>query len=539
MRRCRLLMIVAVACVLSVAAGAGCKKGTPTTCKGWAKYLKSPVRARDAIKNLGDLRCKESLADLEAIFPTSQYKDDILTTVKAINDPKGSISLLKKALADPSAAILAAAVAEDFAAPELRPALLEILSTDKAMKARLNALKALAKLDQASLKADEDLLIQLLRNDPNLQGFEVNALAAELLGHLASEKAVPDLVVGLFVRAQHGGALYSSCRKALVRIGKPAVDAIVGVMTNDPKAADLIKALDDSAKRMGIASWQWRDGPEFIQVLGDLRDPVAAKVIAASLAKPLVPPVGVDQRVMQTWQMAQQNRIAMAMIGLWNTGDASVATLLEEVVLTVDNDAKQRLDTATTISLLPNFAGIGPLLDIYRKSSEEGFRAPLLKPIALGLDWAHQDAFMRLIAADRSDFVKERATGKDADAVEFKAIVNVLRDCKEGDTDCLIAKLKGDDPVISGKAAVLLAGMKGVDSKKALAALFEKYPATDPISMVDLRRFMLLAIWRLGDATNVPDVERLLRSDRDRKGAGYWIDELETFIPPLSRKAAR
>ena len=536
MRHPMMFMSVTLACALFLAAGTGCKKGTPTTCTGWAKFLKSPIKARDAIKNLGDLRCKENLGDLEAIFPTSQYKDDILATVKAINAPEASISLLKKALADPAAATLGAAVAEDFAQQALRPALVEILTTDKAIKARANAVKAIAKIDKVSLKADEDLFIQLLRNDPNIQGIEVNALAAEMLGEMHSEKAVPQLVVGLFMRSQRGGQLYTSCRKALVKIGKPSVDAIVAVMTNDPKAANLVNDLTDSAKRMGLADWQWRDGPEFIQVLGDLRDPAAAKVVAASLAKPLVPPVGVDQRVMQTWQMAQQNRIAMSMIGLWNVGGAEVAAALKEVVLTVDNDAKQRLDTATTISLLPGFSGIPILLDVYRKSTEESFRAPLLKPIALGLDWEHYDAFMKAIAADKSQFVKARASGNDADAAEFAAIVGVLKDCKEGDTNCLIGKLKGDDPVIGGKAAVLLAGMKGVDRPKALAALFEKYPLTDPVTMVDFRRFMLLAMWRLGDKTNVPDVERLLRSDRDRKGASYWIDELETFIPPLSRK---
>jgi len=530
------LMSVALGCALFLVAGSGCKKGTPTTCKGWAKYLQSPVKARDAIKNLGDLRCKESLGDLEAVFPKSQYKDDILATVKAINAPEASVSIVKKALADPTAATLGAAVAEDFALQEFRPALVEILTTDKAMKARANAIKAMAKIDKTSLKTDEDLFIQLLRNDPNIQGIDVNELAAEMLGEMQSEKAVPQLVVGLFVRAQRGGSLYTACRKALVKIGNPSVDAIIGVLSNDPKAADLVNELTASAKRMGLGDWQWRDGPEFIQVLGDLRDPAAAKIIAASLAKPLVPPVGVDQRVMQTWQMAQQNRIAMAMIGLWNVGNAEVAPILKKVVLTIDNDAKQRLDTATTLSLLPGFEGISHLLDIYRQSDEESFRAPLLKPIALGLDWAHYDAFIKAIAADKSQFVKARASGNDADAAEFAALVGVLKDCKEGDTDCLIGKLKGDDPVIGGKAAVLLAGMKGVDRQKALAALFEKYPLTDPVTMVDFRRFMLLAIWRLGDKANVPDIERLLRSDRERKGASYWIDELETFIPPLSRK---
>jgi len=212
-------------------------------------------------------------------------------------------------------------------------------------------------------------------------------------------------------------------------------------------------------------------------------------------------------------------------------------------VTNADNDAKQRLDTASTLALMANFAGVSALVDIYAKEKDERFRAPLVKPLALGLDWSNRDAALKLLQSDKSPLVKERITKNEAkpdetspDALDFATMMSVLVECKQGDLDCLIGKLKGDDPVIGGKAAVLLAGMKGVDRQKALAALFEKYPLTDPVTMVDFRRFMLLAIWRLGDKANVPDIERLLRSDRERKGASYWIDELETFIPPLSRK---
>ena len=141
-------------CTVFTIAGAGCKKGTPTTCKGWAKLLKSPVKGRDAIKNLGELRCKESLSALEEVFPSSQYKDQLLQSVHAINAPLESVSLLKKALADPEAAVQAAAVVEDFAIPELRQPLLDVLTSDVSYKARENALKALIKLDGGNLKQD-------------------------------------------------------------------------------------------------------------------------------------------------------------------------------------------------------------------------------------------------------------------------------------------------------------------------------------------------------------------------------------------------
>ncbi len=531
---------IVVVIVVGLAGIGGCHKGTPTTCKGWAKLLKSPVRSRDAIKGLGDLgnNCKEFLPALEEIFPTSQYKDEILQTVKAINAPKESVSLLTKALQNPSTATLAAAVAEDFAIPELRRPILDILRTDGAVKARENALKALVRIDAANLSQHEDLLIALLRADPNVQGIQVNALAARYLGQIRSEKAVPHLVVAMFLRTQRGAQLYTPVRKALAAIGPSAVAPLVALVTGDEqKAPDLFRDLRETAKKMGLFDWQWQEGPEPVQVLGDIGDPAAAPALAACLAKPLNPPVGVEDRVLRGWQVAQQNRITMCMMGLWKVGDASVIPTLREVVLDPENDAKQRLDTASAIALLPGFAGVAAVVDIYRNSKDPRFRAPLLKPISLGMDWSNLEAFRALLRAEKSELVRARVEGEDVDAQEFEATMSVLNDCRSGDTDCLIQKLRSGHPLVGAKAAILLSGMKDVDRAKALAALFEVYPTVDPTSGIDFRRFILLAIWRLGDAKNVPDLERLLKADRDRKGAGYWVDEVEVLIPAMARKS--
>jgi len=501
--------------------------------------LKSPVRARDAIKGLGDLgnNCREFLPALEEVFPTSQYKDEILQTVKAINAPKESVSLLRKALQNPQTATLAAAVAEDFAIQELREPVVEILTRDTALKARENALKALARMDADRLKQDEDLLISLLRADPDVQGITVNALAARLLGDIQSEKAIPDLIVGMFLRSQRGAQLYTPVRKALAKIGTPAVAPLIALVSGEEeKAPALFKDLREAAKKMGLFDWQWQEGPEPIQVLADIGDPAAAPALARSLARPLNPPVGVEDRVLRAWQVAQQNRITMCMMGLWKLGDASVIPALRDVIMNPENDAKQRLDTASAVALLPGFAGASAIVEVFRNSKDARFRAPLVKPVSLGLDWANLDAFQKLIQAEKSELVLARVRGEEEDAREFQQVMSVLKDCREGDLDCLIERLKSGNRTLGQKAAILIAGMKGVDRAKALSALFEVYPTTDPVEMIDFRRFILLAIWHLGDASHVPDLERLLKSDRDRKGAGYWVDEIETLIPALARK---
>jgi HEAT repeat protein len=524
-------------CTVFTIAGAGCKKGTPTTCKGWAKLLKSPVKGRDAIKNLGELRCKESLSALEEVFPSSQYKDQLLQSVHAINAPLESVSLLKKALADPEAAVQAAAVVEDFAIPELRQPLLDVLTSDVSYKARENALKALIKLDGGNLKQDEDLLIALVRNDPNLQGIQVNALAARTLGEMKSVKAIPSLIVGLFMRTQRGEAMYTHARKALTAIGKPAVTILVATLAGDKNvAAKVIEDLSTAGKKLGIYEWQWQDGPEMVQVLGDLRDTAAAAALVANLGKALNPPTGVDDRVTRSWQIAQQNRITMGMMALWNVGTAEVVPAMKAIIENQSNDAKQRLDTASAMAMLPGFVGIDAALQIFQGTKLETFKAPLVKPIILGIDWKRFPTFMKLLKADKSSLVKERFLGEEADALEFQAMASVLTDCKEGDVDCLIAKLKGDNLIAAEKAAILMTTLTGDAAAKALKALLARYTTIDPVQAVDMRRFVMLAIWRLGDKTSVPEVKALLKADKDRKGAGYWVDELETLVPAMAAK---
>lgn len=530
-RRTRILVLTAVLAV-GLAGSTGCHRGTPTTCKGWVKYLKSPVKAKDAIRNLGELHCKESLPELEGIFANTQYKDEVLQAVKNINAPEESVALLKLALENPEAAVQAAVVAEDFGSAALRDPLVQILTSDKAMNARMNALKALAKIDSADLSKDEALLIQILREDPNVQGIEVNAEAARILGEMKSEKAVPDLVVGLFLRTQRGQQMYTAARKALAQIGKPAVEPLIAVLEGDrDKAGALIDDLEKTAKKLGFFEWQTQDGPEIVQVLGDLRDTRAAMPIAKNLGKPLNPPVGVDDRVTRSWKIAQQNRITMAMMALWNVGTPEIVPTMVQVITNQDNDAKQRLDTASALSILPGFVGVKPLLDVFSKTSLVTFRAPLVTPLSLGMDWANKDAFMSMLNRDKDKLVQERFKGEGPEALAFQAMIQPLEKCAPDQVDCLVGFLKGDNVISAEKAAILMGGLKGDPAKTALTALLETYPTIDPQRAVDLRRFVLLAIWRLGDKSTAKDLERLMKADNERKGARYWVDEIATMAP--------
>jgi len=288
---------------------------------------------------------------------------------------------------------------------------------------------------------------------------------------------------------------------------------------------------------MGVFDWQIYDGPELVQILGDLRDARGAMPLAKDLGSPLTPPVGVDDRVIRNWQKAQQNRITMSMMGLWNIGTPEIIPTLVTTINNIDNDAKQRLDTASSLSLIPDFAGIPPLLKIFKETKLATFRAPLVKVISLGVGWDDYAAFKKMLAAEKSEVVLERFQGEGDEARAFIATVRVLEECSKNDVECLIRMMDDPNPATAQKAALLMGNLKDPGAREAaLNALITKYSKIDARKDVDFRRFVLLSIWRLGDKTLVPRIQKLLEEDMNNRGATYWVEELEVFIPALATK---
>ena len=142
-------------------------------------------------------------------------------------------------------------------------------------------------------------------------------------------------------------------------------------------------------------------------------------------------------------------------------------------------------------------------------------------------------ALEKMLKADKSELVVARTTGEESG--EFQSMISVLQKCAKNDVDCLIGVLKGEDIVASQKAAILLSNVKGDHSRKALEALLTFYPTVNP-KETDLRRFLIIGIWRLGDKSTVKDVERLIQADKEAKGGSFWVDELEPLLFALQRR---
>ena len=520
---------------------AGCRKGRPTTCKGWAKYVQSPVLAQRAIKQLGKLRCKENLKDLERIFPDSDYKDLILQAVRQIRAPKASVGILKLALANPRTAVLGAAVVEELKVVELRNRLKEILKDPKYIKARLNALSALSSMDKGNMKQDKDVLIFLLQADPKAQDIRINSRAAKLLGEMRCKDAIGPMIATIFKRDAAGRQVYVPIRMALSKIGPAAEPPIEAVLRNDTKGkyAGLIKKVAKVAKEYGLYDWQWKNAPELVQVLTDLRVPQSKVILTDLLTAKLNMPAGLDQKALNLWKITEQNKITMAMLGLWNVGDESVLDKLVAGILDPENDVLQRLRMATVIALIPSPKAVEALMEIYKKTKDGRFRAPLLKPLALAMDATHVKAYNKMLAKDKDPAVRERLDGKGPDSVEYRTYMGVLRMCSD-DPNCYMTKLKSKDMRVVQKAVLMLIRSKSADRKKVLNALIGEYPKVPPKTQegIDARRYILTALWRMGDKTIIPKLKEIRDNEAQAQTARFWVNEIQTLIDALGYKQA-
>jgi HEAT repeat protein len=505
-----------------------CRTGSPKSCSAWIKKLHNPARARDAIRNLGDLKCKEGLSALESLIDEGQYISEILGAVKQINEPRASVSILRKSLASLESGPTAASIIEDWKLADLKNDLVEILKSEKNPKLKKPVLKALLAMEDYA--PYEDLFIKLLTDDPNTQGIGVNILAAEALGKLRSAKAIESLIIGLFVQTQKGEKMYVPCRKAMVNIGAPAVEPLISTLKgNNEKLAAY-------AKKIGLYDWQWIDGPEIVQVLSDIRDPRIVVPLVEAMGKSLEPPSG-DDRVLEVWKVTEQNRITMSMLALANVGDDVIVPKAVEIITTANNDAKQRLDTASTLALIGTTKSVNALFDIYKKEKDDRFKSPLLLPLAIALDNAHYKDFVAMTSKEKSPLIKERLEGNEPESVEVRDHISVVKEC-EANADCYLKKFEEGNTTQKKKASLILTHLAlngAMDKTKVLVTFFTQFPKIKPTE-VDLRRFILIGISKLGNKNNVADVEKLIKSDKEQKGAGFWIDELEMMIPALRNK---
>jgi len=198
----------------------------------WIKKLRDPEHAPEAVKQLqkiGNPVAVQPLCDLFKDFEAHTILQAIISfkdkralpcLVKALDglteDKYHNVSLAAKAIASLKATEAVDALCATLEKP------LPIKS--RANVGKLSVVEALADLND---KRAVSCLMKVASKRPDDQDFHLTKAAMGALGDIGDPTAVPLLVKGLFMASTVQGPSYPKARVALVKIGKPAVPALL------------------------------------------------------------------------------------------------------------------------------------------------------------------------------------------------------------------------------------------------------------------------------------------------------------------------
>jgi|GEM_PF-434960 len=526
---------------------AACVRGERSPCPKFVKDLASPVKAKDALREIGDQKCKMAIPKLEEMFDQDKYRDDVVRTVQKIGWHPGvikgevnehekawaaqSLTILRKGLSDRNTAGLSAAIIQDWHVTEAKDDLIKLLENPEFVKARSQALQALIAVvgpkekgrteDVEGLKGLEDVLLKLLEGDANKQELVVNVTAAQKLGLLRSARAIDPLINAMFLRTLKEERMYQVARRALLQIGTPALDRLLETL--DGKNATLAAY----CQTYGILDFEWADSPMLVQTIGDFLDPKGAIALINKQAMPLTLPAGLSDKQIEMWKMNQSNRIKVTMLALGAIGSDEILPKAKEILNNTDADIQQRLDTATALGLLGTPGALDLLLEVFKAEKDDRFRAPLQIPIAIGMDFAHFEAFTKMRTTDKSEVVKALFD----ENADIATQLGLVEKCKD-DLACWKEQLDSVDPIVAAKAALAIRQI-GDKSKDTIDRLFKRFKKSKG-SETDLRRFGMIAMLRLGagDEYTFAKLVDLWRNEADLGTASskFWAGELEMAV---------
>jgi HEAT repeat protein len=289
MRRRLGFAVLTTVVLLSTAA---CEKD-PHDAQTWIDKLGNRADLNESLRNLERLKDPKSIKPLGKAWKKHNKHSAVLRTMITIAghpDPKtkeqhwaDAIDFLIDAVDsyDPGdqRSIEDAGVACDALGRAGDPKALDILikTANKPMPrlapenhVRVSAVRALGKFKDPRAV---DLLMKILETDPEKQVLKLNAAAALALAETGDPKALPALTKALFI-----GPLFQQVRRAITRVGKPTVPAMMEMYQHkNPEVEEMFKAKNWAQTAPGIIEYN------AAVILGDLRGTEAIPLLVAGL----------------------------------------------------------------------------------------------------------------------------------------------------------------------------------------------------------------------------------------------------------------
>ncbi len=472
----------------------------------WLKRLKDPAKREAAVSHFRKIR-RQAISPAQkarisaAVVPAlcalyRQYHEPgVLKHIVAFGDRSAIptlVSVLTSPGSDAASVALVGRTLVDLRAMEAVEPLAQLVQRPPAARterhvATLEAVKVLGKLgDRRAVPA----LVKALKASSAADDVRLCQASSRALSELADRRAVSALLGGLMTFARGQGDCLPRARVALARLGRPAVDALLGLLDEPTKMARLARAngLSAAAATARVAS-----------LLGD---------VMAREAAPQLRALAVDNEA----DLAVREAAVLALGKV--SGEGGARPLIK---LLKDGGAHRRLrlQACRALTLMGAKAALPALLDLADQGS--------LPRGDESLRYAAAEAYGLLVGAEVDagyERVKEiwkketRRLGRQV----FRRVLDrqdLAVRCQDDPTRyAQIVADRNQTPVRRAKAVTMIATLS--NGRKSLTQLTSALHVRD----AGLRRRFLWAAMRVGkstDAALVKTLRAIVKRDASRK----------------------
>lgn len=248
------------------------------------KNLREQKEAMDQLAKMSVERAQAALPEMIDLYKETKKPEHLEALSRFHNDKTKPIFIeaLEFSEDEFDGAVVAAGALGEMKAKEAVGPLIKAVERQLPIKSRANtvrlaAIRALVKIgDRQAVPT----LMKILTTTADEQDFLLNQKAALGLAEFRDPQSIPALIKGLFMTGR-GTQIFQECRLALVRIGDPAIPALIELLNEkNAEIADMARKLDFDKASPGIVPFK------AAYLLGDLR---AAKAVPAMAARLKVP----------------------------------------------------------------------------------------------------------------------------------------------------------------------------------------------------------------------------------------------------------
>jgi hypothetical protein len=500
----------------------GCSHGEESECSKYVSLLGGD-NPRAVFEQISEKKCQDAVPILKEMFDPKQgkYNKEIIRVVSDIWDPSAKqfkaeaakftkkkalySDVLRLALQSPETAVVAASNIAEWKLTELKEDLATTLREDlknsqpRYAPAYSPALGALTSENMGGFQAaHEDIYLALLNSSPDIQGIEVNKLAANALGEIRSKnpEAIKALIRGIFLVSKDGGTVFKESLRSLLMVGPDVAPYLVAIVQSEP-GDEAVLYMEEFAVKNAISEWKWRNGMRIPMVLAQLRDLRAAEALVDNIARPVIEPPNLPENLRLDWTIAQTNRIKFDSWGIMSVANPDVHWQALKIMRDRNVEGSARLQLALGLAFNFTSEGFATLLRVVYEpeidedlmpedeitriekeqaelgpaAKESDFMIRYLQPLAYAVGPAELDLFNEVFVEGFDEYFGEEERFEDIQEkmgqIDVKVLLGVVAACGKK-LECYESVFQGGPGKVEGRTeSYKPEDVKGVDARES------------------------------------------------------------------------